>query len=180
MGNIKNRSRRKPGARNYADYSVEMLKVAVDLVRKKFISSYETEKRFGIPRRTIVNKSKNMHKKPFGRPTELSVEEEAHIADVVNLSAEYGCPLTLLDLRIVVYNYLLKSGKDYLFKGKMPGDHWARAFLQRHNFSQRATQNIKRNRAGKQLRKLMNILRILKILLKMFPPATFSILMRLV
>lgn len=117
MGNDKKRSRRAPGARSYADYSQEMLEVAADLVRNKSISSYEAEKQFGIPRRTIVNKSKNIHNKPFGRPTELSTEEEAHIADVVNFSAEFGCPLTLLDLRIVVYNYIVKSGKDYLFKG---------------------------------------------------------------
>ncbi|CAK1602823.1 unnamed protein product [Parnassius mnemosyne] len=127
MGNNKKRSRRKPGARNYADYSAEMLDVAANLVRNKFISSYEAEKQFGIPRRTVLNKSKNIHNKQFGRPTELSAEEEAHIADVVKLSAEFGCPFTILDLRILVYNYLVKRGKD-LYKGKMPGERWARAF----------------------------------------------------
>ncbi|CAB3227325.1 unnamed protein product [Arctia plantaginis] len=122
MRNRKKQSRRKPGARNYADYSKEMLEVAADLVRNKVISSYEAEKQFGIPRRTIVNKSKNIHSKSFGRPTEFSTEEEVHIADVVNLSAEFGCPITLLNLRIVVYNYILKSGKDHLFMEKCQGN----------------------------------------------------------
>ncbi|CAG5047276.1 unnamed protein product [Parnassius apollo] len=146
-----------------------MLNVAADLVRNKFISSYEAEKQFGIPRRTILNKSKNIHIKPFGRPTELSAEEEAHIADVVNLSAEFGCPLTILDLRIVVYNYLVKCSKDYLFKGKMPGERWARAFLQRHNFSQRATQNIKRSRAAKTVEEINEYFNNLETSLKDIP-----------
>ncbi|PZC76450.1 hypothetical protein B5X24_HaOG204541 [Helicoverpa armigera] len=171
MGNNKKRSRRKPGARNYADYSQEMLEVAADLVRNKIITSYEAEKQFGIPRRTIVNKSKNIHEKQFGRPTELSTEEEVHIADVVNLSAEFGCPLTLLDLRIVVYNYIQKSGKNHLFKGKMPGERWARGFLQRHNFSQRATQNIKRSRAAKTVEEMNEFYTNLETSLKDVPPS---------
>ncbi|CAB3231145.1 unnamed protein product [Arctia plantaginis] len=169
MGNKKKQSRRKPGARNYADYSKEMLEVAADLVRNKVISSYEAENQFGIPRRTIVNKSKNIHNKSFGRPTVLSTEEEVHIADVVNLSAEFGCPLTLLDLRIVVYNYILKSGKDHLFNGKMPGERWARAFLQRHNFSQRATQNIKKSRAAKTVEEINEFYKNLETSLKDVP-----------
>lgn len=99
-----------------------MLECAVDLVRTKVISSYEAEEQFGIPRRTIVNKSKNIHNKSFGRPTELSTEEEAHIAGVVKLSAEFGCPLTLLDLRIVcsiqlhTKKFILLNSNLFIFK----------------------------------------------------------------
>lgn len=53
-------SRRKPGAIQYSDCSKEMLTVAVDLVTRKSITSYEAEKQFGIPRRTILNKCKNL------------------------------------------------------------------------------------------------------------------------
>lgn len=169
MGKTKERSRRKPGARSYADYSQEMLELAVNLVRNKNISSYEAQKQFGIPRRTIVNKSKNLHDKPFGRPTELSAEEEAHIADVVNVSADFGSPLTLLDLRIVVHNYLEKNGKSYLFKGKIPGERWARSFLKRHKFSQRATQNIKKCRAAKTVEEMNEYYKNLEISLKDVP-----------
>lgn len=122
MENNKKRIRKKPGARNYADCSREMLECAVDLVRTKVISSYEAEEQFVIPRRTIVNKSKNIHNKSFGRPTELSTEEEAHIAGVVKLSAEFGCPLTLLDLRIVcgiqlhTKKYILVNSNLFNFK----------------------------------------------------------------
>lgn len=53
----------------------------------------------------------------------------------------------------MVYNYLGKSGTDHLFKGKTPGERWAFAFL-RDNFSQKATQNIKRCRAAKTVKEL--------------------------
>ena len=102
-------NRRKPGARHYSDYTQEMLNIAVDLVACKKLSSYEAEKQFGIPRRTIVNKCKRIHDKSIGRPTKLSITEEQHIADVIKLSAEFGSPLTLMDLRIVVHNYLEKN-----------------------------------------------------------------------
>ncbi|XP_072949784.1 uncharacterized protein [Epargyreus clarus] len=169
MGRSKNETRRKPGARNYADYSAEMLHMAADLVRNKVISSYQAQKQFGIPRRTILNKSKNIHNKPFGRPTELSTEEEAHIANAVNVSAEFGCPLTLLDLRIVVHNYLIKCDKSNLFNGKMPGERWARDFLKRHNFSQRATQNIKKSRAAKTVEEMNEYYKNLETSLKDVP-----------
>lgn len=44
------KSRRKPGAKRYADYTEETLNFAVDLVKTKALSSYEAEKQFGIPR----------------------------------------------------------------------------------------------------------------------------------
>lgn len=96
----------------------------------------------------------------------MSTEEEAYIADVVNLSAEFGCPLTVLDFRIVVYTYLLKNGKVYIFKGKMPGERWAHPFIQRHNFSQRATQNITRSRATKTVEEMNDFYKNLETSLK--------------
>lgn len=148
------RSRRKVGGRRYADYSQETLDTAIELVKSKAMSSYEAEKHFGIPRRTILNKCTNRHDKGIGRPIELLAEEERHIAEVVEIAADFGSPLSILDLRIVVYNYLEKCGKTDLFKGKMPGERRARNFLERHNFIQRATQNIKRSRASKTVEEL--------------------------
>lgn len=69
-----------------------MLNVAVDLVKSKTISSYDAENQFGIPRRTILNKCKDSHDKSVGRPTKLSEEEEIHIAKVIEVAAEFGCP----------------------------------------------------------------------------------------
>lgn len=42
------RSRRKPGARAYADYPAKLLNVATDLVICKRLSSYEAEKSLGF------------------------------------------------------------------------------------------------------------------------------------
>lgn len=125
---MEKRGRRKIGARRYADYSQETLNTAVELVKSKAMSFYEAEKHFGIPRRTILNKCNNRHDKAIGRPIELSAEEEKYITEEV----DFGSPL-----------YLEKCGKTELFKSKMPGVRWARNFLKRHDFTQRATQNIK-------------------------------------
>lgn len=163
-------NRRKPGARHYSDYTPELLNVAIDLVSCKKLSSYEAEKQFGIPRRTILNKCRLLHDKPIGRPTKLSIEEERHIADVINLSAEFGSPLTLTDLRIVVHNYLEKNDRLHIFDGKMPGDRWVRSFMTRHNFTQRAIQNIKRCRAEKSVPEMIEFYKNLENSLKNIPP----------
>lgn len=98
------------------------MNLATDLVICKRLSSYEAEKKFGIPRKTILNRCKNRHDKDVGRPTSLTKIEEKHIADVVNISAEFGSPLTMMDLRVVVYNYLRKNYRDNVFNGKRPDE----------------------------------------------------------
>lgn len=55
----KKRDRRRLGARPYKNYTDEMLTLAIDMVQNKNMSSYDAEKNFGIPRRTIERKTKN-------------------------------------------------------------------------------------------------------------------------
>ncbi|XP_052738248.1 uncharacterized protein LOC128198204 [Bicyclus anynana] len=157
--------------RQYVNYSAEMLNVAVDLVKSKKISSYEAEKQFGIPRRTILNKCNDHHQKAVGHPTLLSAEEEILIADTVKVSAEFGSPLTLLDLRIVVYHHLENNGKSHIFHGKMPGERWARNFLRRHKMTQRITQNIKKSRASKSVAELNEYFKHLEVEIANVPPS---------
>lgn len=38
-----------------------MLDIAVDLVKQKIITRRQAEKQFRIPRRTIINKAKDLH-----------------------------------------------------------------------------------------------------------------------
>lgn len=168
------RNRRKPGARKYADYSQELLNVAVDLVRCKQISSYQAEKKFGIPRRTIVNRCNNRHEQDVGRPTNLGKEEEIHIAEALNLAAEFGSPLTLLELRIVVFNYLQRLDRGYIFNGILPGERWARSCLVRHNLTQRATQNIKKSRTEKTVPEMNDYFKNLEKSLVDIPPLNFD------
>lgn len=70
--------KRKLGSRRYADYTKETLQAAVQAVRRG-MSSRAAEERFGIPRRTILNKVKNRHLGKIGRPNALSEVEERHL-----------------------------------------------------------------------------------------------------
>lgn len=111
--------RRKLGSRRYKDYDASLLQVAVDLVANKNLTSYEAEKQFGIPRRTIVNKIKQIHTKNVVSPTRLTEEDENKIVSTLILCGEYGCPLTLQELCIIVYDYLVKNNRTQLFNNKM-------------------------------------------------------------
>lgn len=167
------KQQRKRRSRKYADYSKEMLMLAAELVQKKTLSSYEAESKFGIPRRTILNRVNNKHVKLVGRAKELSVEEEQQIARVVVLAAKHGYPLSVLELRSIVYRYLKINNKK-VFKGKMPGEHWAILFLKRHNL----TQSVKRRRASKTAEEMQDYFEHLRKTIENVLPLTSSTIMR--
>lgn len=164
-------SQNKNNRRHYVNYSTVMLDIAVDLVKLKKLSSYEAEKQFGIPRRTILNKVNKCHKKSIGHPTRLSEDDEKTIADTINVAAEFRSPLTLLDLRLVLFRYLEINDKLHIFNGKMPGERWARNFIARHNMTKRTTQNIKRSRASKTVAELNGYFKNLECSLRNVPPS---------
>ncbi|CAF4889407.1 unnamed protein product [Pieris macdunnoughi] len=147
MGRLKPRikirkPRRKLGARPYRNHTTEMLELAVESVANKKVTSRDAEKKFGIPRRTIINKVKSFHIKAVGSPTRLTQTEEDRLINLLIASADFGSPLTKLNLRIIVHNYLNKNGRDDIFNGKLPGDKWVTSFLSRHSekLTIRATQ----------------------------------------
>lgn len=141
-----------------------MLEIAVEAVANKKISSRDAEKQFGIPRRTILNKLNDHHSKAVGTPTRLTEEEENKLLNVILAAADFGSPLTKLDLRIVVHNYLTKNGKNHVFHGKLPGDKWVYSFLSRHRekLTVRSTQNISTPRAQKGEEEMLNYFEIFK------------------
>lgn len=99
------RNRRKLGARPYKNYTKDMLKLALEIVKSKKMTSYEAEKNFGIPRRTIDKKLTKTHTDKPGPPFKLTPNEELKFVKVLIVASEYGAPLTQLDLRVVVYEY---------------------------------------------------------------------------
>lgn len=112
-GNAKSRlkerkKRRRLGAREYKNYSQEMLELAVELVGNNKLSERAAARQFSIPKQTILNKVHNNHNKSVGCPPRLSEKEEARIVKVLIAAAKFGCPLTKLDLRLVVFEYLKK------------------------------------------------------------------------
>ncbi|XP_013188729.2 uncharacterized protein LOC106133519 [Amyelois transitella] len=163
--------RRKLGSRLYKNYSNEMLMLACEAVQSGQVSSRDAEKQFGIPRRTILNKLKNLHTKSVGHPTKLTSEEEVKIVKVLQAASNFGSPLTKLDLKLLVRNYLEKNSKDHIFKNKIPGDAWVQSFLARHadELTLRATQNISKARAEKGAQEIIDYFNNLSVTLKDIP-----------
>ncbi|GBP86445.1 hypothetical protein EVAR_67485_1 [Eumeta japonica] len=107
--NKKRKSSRKLGTRNYRNYSAEMLELAVESVANKKISSIDAEKQFDIPQRKILNKIAKRHMHTVGAPIKLTTEEEQHFS-VILAAGDFGSPLTKLDVRLLVFNYLKEMG----------------------------------------------------------------------
>lgn len=142
--------KRQVGSRRYRDYTDEKLELAVHAVREGGLSYERSAKVFNIPKRTIYNKVKNRHQKSVGAQTVLDAAEERQLVDLLIASAEYGFPLTMLDLRVIVKEYLDKLGKRVqIFPNNMPGPDWCYGYLKRHKhlLTQRTCQNIKGVRA---------------------------------
>ncbi|XP_045766027.1 uncharacterized protein LOC123867805 [Maniola jurtina] len=151
MANKKEKVSKRKKRPYTAKHSETMINLAVEALKKKTMSSYDAEKAFGIPRRTLLDKLHNKHPKRPGCPTRLTDQEEDETIKVLIAAADYGSPLTLLDLRIVVYRYLEGNGRLSIFNNKLPGKKWAYSFIKRNKpkLTHRVIQNIKRSRAEK-------------------------------
>ncbi|CAK1601538.1 unnamed protein product [Parnassius mnemosyne] len=158
--------------RKYKDYDESLLNIAVGLVENKNITSYDAEKQFGIPRRTILNKVKQKHTKKVGCPTKLPPADEQKIVSCLVLCGEYGYPVTSFELRSIVHDYLIKNGLSNIFNNKMPGQKWVRNFLKRHKnvLMVRSTNNIKESRASKSVKDYNTYFENLKISLHNVKP----------
>ena len=108
--------KRKLGARRYCDHSDKTLQATVHAVKSGKISSYEAEKKYGIPRRTTVNKVKGWHSKAFGKPTALTFEEEMEFTKLFTVCADFGYPLIELEIRLIIQQYLNSLNRKTTFK----------------------------------------------------------------
>lgn len=88
--------------------------------------------------------------KPPGAQLRLGDSEEKDIVDLLP-AADFGSPLSRLNLRILIFEYLNKNRRSCLFSGKIPGKWWVRNFVSRHKhaLTERAVLNIKKARAEK-------------------------------
>lgn len=103
-----------------------------------------------------------------GPPQRLSEQEELDFVKVLVIVADFGTPLSLMELRVLVHEYLLKNNKAHIFDGKPPEEWWARAFIERHRdkLTMRSVQNIKRARAEKTLEEFQNYFENLERMVK--------------
>ncbi|KAG5864715.1 hypothetical protein JTB14_017859 [Gonioctena quinquepunctata] len=129
----------------------------------------EATRQFGIPFGTLYNRFEGIHGNNPGRPTIFTHDEELAILKSAAKCADWGFPLSLLDMRIMAKYYSDGKGTTvHVFKNNLPGIDWTYSLLQRHKKShgQRISTNIERARAsvsrktlGKFYDNLENILR---------------------
>lgn len=106
---------------------------------------------FGIPKSTLHLKSKNIlplecKKRP---KTILGDKLEKEIEEWIIFCADSGFPVTKSRLLECVQNFVVHNKTDTPFKDSRPGQHWYRAFMQRHsNLSNRIVQNLTSTRAA--------------------------------
>lgn len=166
------RYKRRPGSRRYVDYSNDKLAECLKMIRTKQLTQRQAEKEYNIPRSTIKNKLKGFYPgKPGGRTIFTEEEEEAFVAHIMALS-EYGFPLTEMDLKFVIKDYLTAQGREVKkFKNNVPGQEWLRCFFHRHKeLSRRMANNIKKVRAQVSEEIINNFIENLATELQDIPP----------
>lgn len=117
--------KKKLGTPPYGNYTKEKLLREVNAVNTTGFSYQSAAYLYPIAKRTIWNNAKNKQEKIFGDRTPLSEVEERELVDVLLISAEFGSPLTIFDLRIIVKHYLDHAGRSVIkFANNFPGKDW--------------------------------------------------------
>jgi len=142
--------KRKIGARRYKDYTEDTLAKAVADVENGILSIRDSAAKYGVSKSTIGRKLHHKHDGPVGHPTIFSPEEESAIVKHVTTVADWGFPMSLLELRLLGKLYLQRAGRTVAcFPNNTPGKDWAARFVSRHSalLTRRVCQNIKVTRS---------------------------------
>lgn len=142
--------KRKPGSRNYKNYSDVNLEEALTEVATGKLSIRAASNQYNISFGTLYNKFKGLHtKKPGGQTVLSELEEKCIIREIVKCG-DWGFPISMLDLRMFIKHYLDTKGRTCTsLKNNLPGKDLVYSMLKRHKSeaSQRLCANIKRTRA---------------------------------
>ena len=138
-----NNYQRKRGSRAYQNYTDETLSRAIDEIRKGLKSIRKASLTYKIPRSTLANKILHRHKKSAGGQTRLSDQCETMIVSALNILTKWKVPLTGIEIRLLVKNYLdALALPTEVFSKNMPGHVWLRKFMRRHNLTKRKADNV--------------------------------------
>lgn len=142
-----------PRSKRYQKYEADsdVISKARDAVAKGS-SIRKAARDFRIPYTVLQRRIKNpTGVKKHGGQTVLTEIEEDAIVRKLQLCAEWGYPLDLYGLRLIIKLYLDRLGKTiHKFKDNMPGKEFGYGFMKRHKnkLAVRLCQNIKRARAA--------------------------------
>lgn len=91
----------KPGGKTYIKYDESIIKKALEELANTDLPISAVAKKFGISK-SVLGRHKLKNMKPPGGQTALSSEAKEYIVKNLNICAEWGYPLTTMDLRYVV------------------------------------------------------------------------------
>ncbi|XP_028167146.1 uncharacterized protein LOC114357630 [Ostrinia furnacalis] len=140
----------KPNGKRYKKYDTLVIEQALIELANPQATIRTVAEKFNISR-SVLQRHSTRQMKSQGGQTALTKEEEEHIILNINTCAEWGYPMDVLDLRVLVKSYLDMLGvKHRRFKNNLPGRDFVYNFLKRHknDISLRLCQNIKRSRAA--------------------------------
>ena len=117
-----NQYQRKRGSRCYQNYTDESLSRAIDEIRNGHKSIWKAAETYKIPRSTLANKIQHRHIKSSGGQNRLSDECESMIVSALRILTKWKVPLTGLETRLLVKNYLdALALPTEIFSANMPG-----------------------------------------------------------
>ena len=142
--------KRKLGSRIYGNFTEEQINQALHDVLENGLSLRKAAKKHRVSYGTLNNKYHGRRIKKTGGQSVFTYEEEVAIINSVLTCADWGYPLSAMDLRMFVKSFLDKSGRSVSkFKQNIPGIDWVNSLLKRHRgvAGKRLASNIKKSRA---------------------------------
>jgi len=111
------------------------------------------EKKFNVPKTTIMRHLKPIPLQQRGRKTVFSKEEEEELRDCIVDLASLGFGLRLVDIGELVESYVKSSNHEqgkkvfnYKKRSGYPGPDWLNSFMRRHNLSLKEATKLCRAR----------------------------------
>jgi hypothetical protein len=134
----------------------------------------EVSRKYGIPISTLSDLRANKHPKSLGGQTLLKAGEEEAIARNIATLGDWGYPLDILEVSMLVRDYL-QTRKIVVpkFHNNTPGADWVHLFLKRQNkiISPRMCRNISQKRGNLSVEKMTEYFHHLETTLEGIPPA---------
>ncbi|KAJ4446186.1 hypothetical protein ANN_12879 [Periplaneta americana] len=85
-----------------------LVKAVADV--KAGLSYRKAAEKYGISKSTIERYTKGRHTGKFGRPYVLHEEDENILTDCIEISSDWGFPLTAFDICLIVKSFLDQKG----------------------------------------------------------------------
>lgn len=96
----------KIGSRAYKNYDDVALNEALTKIAEGDLSMLAASKKYKISYGTLYNKFNGKHVNKSGHPTTFSTKDEMDFLTAAMKCGQWGFPLSLMDLRLVLYfNY---------------------------------------------------------------------------